>query len=137
MKSLPLLFIRLGISVLMLACIECAKEFKDVGPMKLHDYTSVDWVILAIGIGAVSLPNVLSFFDTTFSDYLQHQAANNALNGKPPISTSNVITAASVTVLLAYLAGYAAARPLPATPTLTQARPPMTAEATTPKYLTP
>jgi len=64
------LLVRLSIYLIMTACIESEKEFKDVGAQKLHDYTLIDWFILVIGIGAVALPNVLSFFDTSFSTYL-------------------------------------------------------------------
>lgn len=63
------LLIRLTIYLVMTACIEASKEFHDVGAAKLHDYAALDWVILVVGIMAVALPNVLSFFDTSFGDY--------------------------------------------------------------------
>lgn len=81
MKSF--LFVRLGIYLIMTACIEASKEFSNVGAAKLHDYGMVDWFILAIGILAVALPNVLSFFDTAFSDYKAKKNGETTFLTKP------------------------------------------------------
>lgn len=50
--------------------IEMAKEFKEVGAAKLHDYSWADWMVCIVGIGAVGFVALNAFFSTAYSQHL-------------------------------------------------------------------
>lgn len=94
-----------ALSALTPVFIDAAKHLESDGASKLMDYKWGDWLILAVGMIALALSNLHSFFSTKWADHKQEvqrqKSGNTEFLVKPPAIVTVESPAKTETTVLA------------------------------------